>query len=67
MTGIRSKSKPATVIRAAMRALGREEAVIDEVMRRKMRASLADARDDMPAEDVFARIRAYHADQLKIT
>jgi antitoxin ParD1/3/4 len=53
------------VIRAAVRALDREEAAIDEVMRQKIRASLADPRADIPAEDVFTRIRAYHQAQLK--
>jgi antitoxin ParD1/3/4 len=53
------------VIRAAVRALDREEAAIDEVMRQKIRASLADPRRDIPAEDVFARLRAYHEGQPK--
>jgi antitoxin ParD1/3/4 len=53
------------VIRAAVRALDREEAAIDEIMRQKIRASLADPRADIPAEDVFARLRAYHEEQLK--
>jgi antitoxin ParD1/3/4 len=53
------------VIRAALRALDREEAVIDQVMKEKVLASLADARPDVPAEDVFARLRAHHADQVK--
>jgi len=53
------------VIRAAVRALDREEAAIDEVMREKIRASLADPRADISAEDVFARLYAYHEDRLK--
>ena len=53
------------VIRAAIRALDREEAAIDEIMRQKIRASLADPRADVPAEDVFARLYAYHKEQLK--
>jgi antitoxin ParD1/3/4 len=53
------------VIRAAMRALDREEAVIDEVMRQKIRASLADPRADVSAEDVFRRLKAHHRDRLK--
>jgi antitoxin ParD1/3/4 len=48
-----------------IRALDREEAAIDEIMRQKIRASLADPRADIPAEDVFARLRAYHEEQLK--
>jgi antitoxin ParD1/3/4 len=53
------------VVRAALRALDREEAAIDEIMRQKIRASLDDPRPDIAAEDVFARLRAYHKDQLK--
>jgi len=53
------------VIRAAVRALDREEAAIDEIMRQKIRAALADPRADIPAADVFARLHAYHRDQLK--
>ena len=53
------------VVRAAIRALDREEAVIDQVMREQIRASLADPRPDVPAEDVFARLRAHHADKQK--
>jgi hypothetical protein len=40
------------------------DAVVNE-MRRKIRASLADPRGDISAEDVFARLRAFHEDQLK--
>ena len=53
------------VIRAALRALDREEAVVDQVMREKIRASLADPRPDVPAEDVFARLRAHHRERTK--
>jgi hypothetical protein len=38
---------------------------IDEVMRQKIRASLADPHADVSAEEVFARLRAYREDQLK--
>jgi antitoxin ParD1/3/4 len=53
------------VIRAALRALDREEAAMDEIMRQKILASLADSRADIPAEDVFARLRAHDEEQLK--
>jgi antitoxin ParD1/3/4 len=43
----------------------RKSARRDEVMREKIRASLADPRADIPAEDVFARLRSYHEGQLK--
>ncbi|MBI3444295.1 MAG: type II toxin-antitoxin system ParD family antitoxin [Magnetospirillum sp.] len=48
------------VIRAALRALDREEAALDEVLRRKVQASLADTHPNAPAEDVFARLHALH-------
>ena len=51
------------VMRAALRALDREEAALDEVLRRKVEASLADLRPSIPAEDVFARLRELHAAQ----
>lgn len=53
------------VMRAALRALDREEAALDEVLRRKVEAALADPRPSIPAEDVFARLRAHHAKQVK--
>ena len=52
------------VMRAALRALDREDAALEEVLRRKVEASLADSRPSAPAEDVFARLRAYHAEQV---
>jgi len=45
------------VMRAALRALDREEAALDELLRRKVEASLADSRPSVPAEEVFARLR----------
>ena len=46
------------VMRAALRALEREETVLDEILREKVRASLADPRPSIPAEAVFARLRS---------
>jgi antitoxin ParD1/3/4 len=46
------------VMRAALRALDREEALLEEALREKLRASLADPRPSVPAEEVFARARA---------
>lgn len=53
------------VIRAGLRALERENRVVDEVMRQKIRESLDDPRPDIPAEDVFATIRELHVRQAK--
>ena len=52
------------VIRAALRALDREEAALEEILRRKVEASLMDARASVPAEDVFSRLRAHHAERV---
>ena len=52
------------VMRAALRALDREEAALEEILHRKVEASLADSRPNIPAEDVFARLRAQHAEKL---
>ena len=53
------------VVRAGLRALDREEAALDEILRRKVEASLADPRPSIPAEDVFARLRHRHAEEVK--
>ncbi len=53
------------VMRAALRALDREEAMLDEALREKVRASLADARPSIPAKDVFARVRTRHEERVK--
>lgn len=58
-------SSASEVLRAGLRALDREEAALDQVMREKIAATLADPRPDIPAEDVFERLRAHHADQVK--
>ncbi len=53
------------VVRAALRALYREEQVLDAVMRAKIQEALDDPRPDVPAEDVFAELRAYRAEKIK--
>jgi antitoxin ParD1/3/4 len=53
------------VMRAALRALDREEAALDEYLRHKIEASLADPRPSIPAEKVFAGLRAHHAKLVK--
>lgn len=49
------------VMRAALRALDREDAALDELLRRKVEAALADPRPSIPADEVFARLRALAA------
>lgn len=53
------------VLRHALRALDREESLLDEVLREKVKASMADPRPDVPAADVFKRLRTRHAKAMK--
>lgn len=67
------------VVRAGLRALEREEAVLDRIfepidesdpewqahVKRKIEAALADRRPAIPAEEVAAHIRARHEARLK--
>jgi len=53
------------VVRAALRALDREDAALDEVLRRKVEAALTDPEPSRPAGDVFARLRQHNEARLK--
>lgn len=53
------------VLRAGLRALDREEAAIYAVLRQRVQEALDDRRAPIPAEDVFAKLRAHHADRAK--
>ncbi len=46
------------VLRAGLRALDREERVINEYMKRRVEEALADPRPSRPASEVFDRILA---------
>jgi antitoxin ParD1/3/4 len=52
-------------VRAALRALEREREALDEIMRIKVREALDDPRPSIPAADVFAELREFHASQAK--
>jgi antitoxin ParD1/3/4 len=52
------------VMRAAVRALDREEAAIDDWLRQRVEESFADPRPNTPAEDVFKRLRKLHAENV---
>lgn len=58
-------SSASEVLRAALRALDREEAALDEILRVRVREALDDPRPSIPAEEVFARLRAHHAEKVK--
>ncbi|MBE7204332.1 MAG: type II toxin-antitoxin system ParD family antitoxin [Parafilimonas terrae] len=53
------------VLRAGLRALDREEAALDAVLRQRVREALDDPRPTIPAEQVFADLRTYHAERVK--
>lgn len=52
-------------VRAALRALEREKGALDEILRGKIREAMEDPRPSIPAADVFADLRAFHAEQVK--
>lgn len=53
------------IMRSALRALDREEAAIEDHLRAKVAASLADPRKSIPASVVFKRLRTIHAKAVK--
>jgi len=53
------------VVRAAVRALDREDAALDDWLRRRVDEAFADPRPNVPAAKVFARLRAHHARRAK--
>ncbi|MGX7705484.1 type II toxin-antitoxin system ParD family antitoxin [Methylobacterium sp. Gmos1] len=53
------------VVRAGLRALDREEAALDTVLRQKVQEALNDPSPPIPADQVFEELRAYHAERLK--
>jgi antitoxin ParD1/3/4 len=54
------------VIRAGLRALEREEAALNDAIREKVLEAMNDPSPDIPASEVFDRLRAYHAEQLAL-
>ena len=53
------------VLRAAVRALDREEAAVIDWVRKRVEESLADPRPNTPGHGVFRRLREHHARRLK--
>ncbi|MBX4893346.1 type II toxin-antitoxin system ParD family antitoxin [Rhizobium bangladeshense] len=58
-------SSASEVIRAALRALDREESAIDEIMRQKIREAIDDPGSDIDADTVFERLEHLHAERVK--
>lgn len=54
------------VLRHALDALDREEALLEEAMREKVRLAIADPRPSVPAADVFRRLRARNRRKAKV-
>jgi antitoxin ParD1/3/4 len=60
-----SYSSASEVIRAALRALDREEEARDELMRAKIQAAMEDPRPSRDADEVFERIEQLHAKRTR--
>lgn len=58
-------SSASEVIRAALRALDREEDAINEIMRRKICEAIDDPGSDIDADLVFERLERLHAERMK--
>ncbi|QJX04068.1 type II toxin-antitoxin system ParD family antitoxin [Rhizobium brockwellii] len=58
-------SSASEVIRAALRALDREEDAIDEIMRLKIREAIEDPGSDIDSDVVFERLERLHAERMK--
>lgn len=56
-------SSASEVLRAAVRALEREEAILDGVLRQRVAEAFADPRPDVPASEVFRRLRGGRASE----
>ena len=53
------------VMRAAVRALEREEAALTQWLRERVDEAFADPRPNVPVRDAFKRVRQRHAERLK--
>jgi len=52
-------------LRAGLRALQRERDAIDQVLKARIRESLDDPRPSIPADEVFANLKALHSTPSK--
>ena len=53
------------VVRAGLRALEREEAEFDAILKRKVEEALADPRPDIPVEEVEDFLRSLHEQRVR--
>lgn len=60
-----SYASTSEVIRAALRALDREEHILDQVTDARIREAIDDPRPGISADDVFNRLERLHAERMK--
>lgn len=53
------------VMRAAVRALDREDAALNTWLRQRVDEAFTDPRPNVPAREAFKRLRQHHAKQVK--
>jgi len=53
------------VLRAALRALDREDEAVGDWLRQRVDEAFADPRPNVPAREVFKRLRDLHAERMK--
>jgi antitoxin ParD1/3/4 len=53
------------VVRAAVRALDREETALDALLKRRVDEAYADGKANIPAREVFKRLRKHHSRKTK--
>lgn len=53
------------VLQEAVRALDRHDAALTAYYREKIQEALDEPQPDIPMEEVFAELEAYHAEQVK--
>ena len=53
------------VLRAGLRALDREEAILEGVIRQRVQEALDNTETPLTHEQVFGEIRAHHANRMK--
>lgn len=62
-----SYASASEVMRAAVRALDREEAAFSDWLRQRVDEAFADPRPKIPAHQAFKRLRRHHARRLRAT
>jgi antitoxin ParD1/3/4 len=58
-------SSASEVIRAGLRALDREEQMLNDLWRRKIQEALDDPRPSVSVDEVFDRLERKHAERMK--